>query len=609
MDKQSLIDKLFEVIALKKEDQVHENYKHVCDLAILYSQIISGKDIDCLLKQFVRREDDVMFEQRKNLTKQITPAICESIMNTYNELFRAKPINEVIDFVGEDVEDKITEVKEALKTIYGEKDIYKYLRERFKYLSFLDPNAFIHTTFDSFDPAKEKAKPFNVDISSQEAINYEYHNNILQWLISRVEIKYKEGKKDKDGYKYTIYGKQWAFVMTQVGRDYKAENGEEVVEIETTEPKGKLSFTFEEFEHKSQTIPLIIVGYKEDIKTEGATYVSPINPGMPFFDKLIKAVSEFDLTMCLHAFPQKTEYQDPCVIKPDGKCMDSGCHVDQCKRCNYSGVKTIKSAQDVRIFKLPKDKEDMVDLANLTHYDYPPIELLEFQDKIIDKWSDLAYKACFNAETFTAEQIAKLATGLNLDKQKVYNTLEPFGEKVSDVWEHTAKVTANYLDYKNPIADHAYPSDLKLKTIGELIDEMNKASSGGASGYIISGFQDDIIQQMYIDKPLELQKYQSKQKFYPFKGKTNEEIQSILMSNFVREDDVILYNYFETIFQELENEHLEKGLWFYDLAYPAQKEAIKKKIEEIKKDIGTAIEMPVTEVEEVEDIEPEQAEA
>jgi hypothetical protein len=92
MDKEQLIEKLLEIIKLHTpEAQQHEHYQRTVDLAVLYSQIISGKDIDKLLKQFVRREDDTMFEQRVNLTQQTTPSIANGIIKTFNKVYRTKP--------------------------------------------------------------------------------------------------------------------------------------------------------------------------------------------------------------------------------------------------------------------------------------------------------------------------------------------------------------------------------------------------------------------------------------------------------------------------------------------------------------------------------------
>lgn len=586
MDKIELKAKIVENIAGRLE---HANYKRVCDLAKLYSQIISGKDSNELLQQFVPREDPEMFKQRVNLTQQITSSISWGIIKTFNKVFRTKPSKEVIDFE-KSSEEKVEKVKNALSTIYGKKDIYKYIQDKFLYLSFCDPNSFIYTTFGAFDAKVEVAKPYNSDISSYQAINYEYFNDILQWLVSKECIMYVQEGKDFEGFKWTIYGPQFAYVYTQVGKDYKAQAGEVVETVVIDEEAEKYEyFIVVEYEHKSKVIPLIQVGYERDLQTEGATFVSPIEPGMPYFMKLIKEVSEFDLTMALHAFPQKFQYVEKCTFTLDGNCTTSGQKQEKCKTCNKTGIPVHTSAQDSIILKMPRpeDMKDALPLEQMVHYEYPPVELLTFQNEMIEKHGAKVNKSVFNSETFTKDQIAKTATGENIDMQNVYDTLKPFAEKVSDVWEHITMVSANYLDLFDIIVDHSYPDDFKFKDTETLINDLNKATSGGASGYILTGIEDDIMRRMYIDSPVEFQKYQAKQKFFPFKGKTREEIQQIMLSGQVRENDIILYNYFETIFTELETEYEEKEKWFYGMTTKIQREEIDRKINEIKAEIDS----------------------
>lgn len=581
----SLKEKLFEIASLKPELQYHKNYDRTVNLAKEYSQLISGKDIDVLLKQFVRRESEEMFEQRKRLTQQITPSICNTIIKTFNKIFRTTPAIESIDFEGSDVDKKVTEVKNALSTIYGEKDIYKYMQDRFMYYSFIDPNAFIYTTFAEFDNTNSKPEPYNIEITSVNAINYEYFNNILLWLISRVDNPFEEQGKTRDGYIYTIYGKQFAYSLTQVGKDYVANEGEEIVKLLVNADNEEYNyFILNEYEHKAQVIPLIQVGYERDLETDGETYVSPIHSGVPYLMKLIKVVSEFDLTNCLHVFPKLFQYVESCTFT-NGNCNDSHRKQEFCDKCNKTGIRTHQSAQDAILLKMPKMGEDLQDLSKMIHTEVPDVALLEFQDTLIDKYSTKVNKAVFNSETFTKDEVAKTATGENIDMQNVYDTLKPFAEKISDVWEHVAYVSSNYLDYYDPIVHHAYPNDFKLKTSAELLAELSIATSSQAAGYITSAIETDIMREKYIDSPDEFTKYEAKQKFFPFKGKTKDEIQQIVLSGMVRENDIILYNYFETIFSEIESEFESNGIWFYNMNINLQRKAITEKIEEIKSEI------------------------
>lgn len=573
----------------------HPNYERTVELARLYSKIISGKDIDTLLKQFVRREDAVMFEQRVNLTQQITPSISNGLIKTFNKVFRTTPATESIDYDPAN-EKGVKEVKESLNTIFGKKDVYKYMQDRFTYYTFVDPNAFIYTTFDSFNAEKEKPKPYNIEITSEAAINYLYFNNELKWLITKVDHDFMEDNKTIKGSIYTIYGKNYAFVFTQVGKDYIATNGEEIQSIEIKENEVEF-YIVELYNHKSEEIPVIQVGYERDLETQGETFVSPIHPAVPYFMKLIKTVSEFDLTNCLHAFPKLFQYIDSCSFdKTNSKCLTSGKVQEHCSLCNKTGFKLHTSAQDAVILKMPKAPEDMMDLSKMIHVETPSIELLEFQNKLINEYVEKVNKAVFNSETFTKSEVAQTATGENIDMQNVYDTLKPFAEKVSDVWMHIATVSSYYLDYKKPLVAHSYPNDFKLKTSAELLGELSTATQSNAGGYIVAAIESDIMREKYIDAPLEFQKYESKQKFFPFKGKSKEEIQSIITSGIVREDDIILYNYFETIFSELEDEYITRGVWFYDLTPELQRAAIEAKIQEIRSDIDMdkAIEFPVS---------------
>jgi len=90
------------------------------------------------------------------------------------------------------------------------------MQDRFLYLTFTDPNAFIYTTFAEYDPKVGKPEPFNVEIPSYQAINYEYINNELQWLITRSSVKYTQLGAELNGYIYTIYGSEWGCSLSKV---------------------------------------------------------------------------------------------------------------------------------------------------------------------------------------------------------------------------------------------------------------------------------------------------------------------------------------------------------------------------------------------------------
>lgn len=58
----------------------HIDYKRVNDLAMDYTTFTTGEGVERKLKQFVIREDDKLFEQRKQLTQITTPDTCFSLL-------------------------------------------------------------------------------------------------------------------------------------------------------------------------------------------------------------------------------------------------------------------------------------------------------------------------------------------------------------------------------------------------------------------------------------------------------------------------------------------------------------------------------------------------
>src|SRR5690606_22872241 len=168
-------------------DARHDHYAHVCELSEKYKAFItnqprfkknkSGKIVEeyplnDYLRQFVRREDDDLFEQRKNITKHYTPSICSALMKPFNKVVRSNRVVKLID--NQDAE-KVTEIEKVLEKFYGEAEtngVDQYLNERFKILTFTDPNAWMNITFNDFDVKIEKPQTYSLEYSCEQVINF-----------------------------------------------------------------------------------------------------------------------------------------------------------------------------------------------------------------------------------------------------------------------------------------------------------------------------------------------------------------------------------------------------------------------------------------------------
>lgn len=584
-----------------KENKVHRDHKRCNELRILYSQYITGIGTELLLKRFVQRETDEMFKQRCELTEAITPAVASTLMTPWYKVARVQPVVMKIDFENATEDDeRISELQDYGEHYYGEQSVDDYLGQRYIDLNGTDPNAWLMTTFDPFNSDVEKASPYPIEISSEEAINFKFKNNECLWLEIKRESEYlklesvSSGKKTYEkGCTYQIWTFNQAIQFTQVDINTLKQFDENKL-IVVTAGQNSISywavdktrlFQVDVFNHKAGMVPAFRVGVKPDLSTAARTFVNLFHPALPYFKKTIKTVSEMDLTMALHAFLQKISYQpkcpgtkeNPCNLGklPDGKT--------NCPICKGNGVVVITTTQDFITMVLPKDPDKMMDLSKLVHYVTMPAETPKFQDEYIDKLERKAIKAVYNSETLVNDTVVKTAMEKFIDLDSVYDALQPLATGYSKAWRKTYTYIAVFTDNsKGLIVEHKMSKDFKFKGKTALLNELKLAVDSGAPASVKQEIQTDITISYFIDRPDELKKLQVKQKFNPGEGKSETEVQYIISNNLWRRFDQVLYSEFKPIFQELEADQrkADPTVWFYDMAEEAQIERVKKKVAE-----------------------------
>lgn len=578
----------------------HKHYERVTGLAKLYKQLITGHEVASLLRRFARREDDALFNQRVLMTQVITPAVAASIMNPFYKVPRVNSIIEKIDFDGtESFDDKKANIEDALSKFNGDKSLKEWMESRFVEISFTDPNAFIITEFDPVPIGAQgemtkKVEPRPFEVSSENAINFKYKNNILQWLIVKEGHKYKLVEKEVDGFSYTIYLENDAIKFTQVDpsgastvgfstSSYVDSNGN-VITAQYFRVSEQELYVIETFNHKAGVVPARRVGYKNDLVTNGQTFVNPFHDGLPYFMKSIKTVSEFDLTMALHAFPQKFQYSPRCKGESETLTCHGGYAPDgnACGRCHGSGVLPIHTtAGDAVMMVIPKDPKDMVDLQQMVHYEAPPIDIVRFQNEYIFQLKNEVRQAVFNSEIFSQTDLMRTATELRISLDSVYDTLFPFGAAYSSMYKHIVRVVATFRDIQDIIIEYRFPKDFKFKTVSELLNELKQANDSNAPGYVRQEITSDIVEQQFVDKPIEIKKIKVKQLFFPFPDKSQTEIIFIISNNLTSEFNKVLWSNFDNIFSSLEMDAEKVNLYFYDYTFEKQKELLDQKVQEI----------------------------
>lgn len=579
----------------------HKDYDRVIKIADEYTKFVTGVNIDSLLQAFTPRENAEAFKQRVQLSQLITTDMTNRIAAPMYKIGRTHAEESIVWKDATDSDKKKSELKDCLNNFYGDQSLDTYLNQRIVELDCTDPNSFIIVEVQGeYDPKKpdNKLKPYPFEVNSEEAVNYKYINNELQFLI--VEKEYfdystKEGK-DIELDIYTLYLDNHYVIAKQVLNERVAElaakfPNQEVFYINPEDQINSEVYMFELIEHKLKRIPAKRIGTRKDLSTRGRTCVPMMHPAYSYFMKSIKTVSEFDLTNCLHVFQKLVQYDEVC---PGNQTKNIVCNVgkqpdgSQCPECQGSGWKNHKSAADVIRVRFPKDPKDMVSLQNYMAYFAPEMELLKFQkDFGFYELNELALKAVYTSDLFVSNKVAATATEKSIDLESVYDALKPFADNYSALKMHITYCVATFRNIDKDLSvSHVFPKNFKMESLPMLLDNLAKANTSGAPSYIKEEINRDIAQKLYADKPHELLELEVKASYYPFNGKTVDEINNILLNDLTTQYNKVLYANFETIFAQIEEEQNASEVNFYKMEKTKQSELVKAKVMAILKEIN-----------------------
>lgn len=600
-----MIKRLTEIIS---RNERHPDYQRVVDAAILNRKLMTGEDMDSLMRQFDRRESLELFEQRKKITQHITMTVSQNVADVFYKIPRSNSVQRFIGYKDNNTTN-LAAINSKMNKFWGKSSLDDYMNTRWIELNFIDPNTFVVLEWGNFDNSKERANPYPYEVYSENAIMYEYKDNVLQYLVS-LQPK-SEWVQDRNGTWaqkekkiYTMYGINQTIIFAQVLDETKnatikkqfGVNRDKVVSGNYFRENVNTDVYFEiviPTAHNLGFVPAERIGVKQDMGTDGRTYVSPLHKGIPILMKMVKANSELDLTMALHAYPQKLQYMNRCgaIDCRDGKLLDGGI----CPACNGSGYEVITSAQEVITIALPKAKEDMLDLTGLVHYDYPPTELLKFQDEYVKSLTQQVKESVFNTEIFSKQQVQDTATGRNIALQNVYDALYPVANVYSKMWFFFVDTLAAITDLREGlIAFYTFSKDFKLKGLSELYMDLKAVGDAQASEFIKDSIENDIAGVIYSESERDLLKYKVKKNWYPFNGKTPAQIALITASSdLVPYDTKVFWANFSAIFDVIEMEQSRNGIDFYYLVREKQALLIQDKVKEIMAKIElTAIQEP-----------------
>lgn len=617
----------------------HADYKHCVEYAKKMKRWITGKGIEEDLRRYVPREDELAFAQRCTLTKSITPALCASAMKPFKKVVKndrvvkeIKPLSSVKKDLKK-ANEAILRVQDKFDRFYGSDDydagLDYWLKTRFFELTQSDPNAFIIIESE-IDPMNQKGlKMYPFEVSSEMAINFDIDNNNIDWLLCKQHITFYDDKDKtpKPGIRITAYCDTVSVVYHQTSKNpvWAAEQlTESMKNAGATLVNVKDNFFWVAvYVNVVNDVPAFRIGYMRDLFTDGRTYVVPFHYAECWIDKSITTVSQFDITNNTQVFPKTFSYVTPCPGEPipeefrnkegdviyhgegglgyvgNGMGLAAGCERGYtrsgkiCRICNGSGVRVHKSGQDIITLPLPDDKTEMFDLKGMMATFSPPIDLLKFQSDMIDAYEPKVHKAVFNTTVMIEKSIVKTATEASDDIDNAYDALSELASKCKSVWLTIAKFISIYENthdlllfvYKNPM-------DWKLRTKSILYAERKAINDSGAPSFAKTAVDDDLANINFADDTDALIAYKVKKLFLPFSGKTDAEIEYIMVENYAPVSKKVLWQNFDDIFMQAAQENED----FYLKSYNDQKVIIDAIVEQLVKDLAppTPTMKPVT---------------
>jgi hypothetical protein len=625
---------LNEAIALGQQfvntREQHCYYERAVEFRNVYRALVTGENAEFLLKRFVRREDEEAFQQRVDLTISITPSVCAALMKPFNKALRNNNVKKSFDF-GTATRNEI--VQKMRMSFYGRKrsnnkGLDYWLKTRYPILQFTDPNAWVVIEWDTPNSAAQVVTPRPFEVPSCDAWNWNVENEETRWLWVHNDITFNKLQKAKKqpiaearaaglydpttGDKFTLYDEDYTVQWEQVDKEYlKAINYQLQPGEELYQAQNKTYYIQRVFDPKLGFAPCFRVGYVSDVETDGETCVNGWHDAMPYLMKSIKTVSEMDLTMSLHAFPQKMQYVQRCpgevVDGSTRKCnLGKGLDGKVCGACKGVGFKVHTTAQDALYFPMPDTgtpNNEILDLDKTLVYKSPPVDLLTFQKAFVEYLKIETKAAVFGESQQTktsagaspvsgSGQSPITATEVRNNMQGTYDALFPFSEKYSDVWIdiiYTFGRIAGTPESADPKIICIFPTDFKMKTIDELLADLQLANASGAPSFLIDQINKDIAAIVNDGDEIAQLMYEVKHKFFPFNGQSPDVIAMNMASSYVSTDTKVLYANFESIFSELDLDN--PGFWMlsYDQQVPLVDEMVQAYRDDIAEDNALAL--------------------
>lgn len=550
----------------------HEHYERVCDLAKEYRTAITGKNIKEWLSDFSIRETTAQFELRLKLTIVFVTSILQNVTRKFNKITRVSNIRKKIEIISDKQKQKHERMISFGLDWMFEGGYDNFLLDSFIPKTIREVNGFYVTTFTQND--KKMIFPILKFYPVEECVYYEkdifgkYH-----YLVTREHVMAKDFLRNQmsDIYDYTIFAGEVILEYKLVSKNKdedKPENYRDIYKPNETASNiyitdDKRVYQVFSFKPKCKITQVYRVGYIKDPETDEETYISVIHHSLPYIKKLLDNGSTLDLAIKDHAFPKLMSFKQQCQ-GVDGDICNEGKNQEgkDCVLCHGTGEAKQSNQQDTIKVTFPEDGGEPFDISKIAAYLKNDIEILDFLDKQIEKYSNKVFFSVFNTDSTPHSALSTIgdtitATEVTTTRDDINDTLSLLAKSSEKFFVHEARIVHNYVNSSddNLHVTFVYPKDLKTLGLNEMLLDLQLANSSKAPHFVIEQLSDDLSLKLFDGDTVAMKRYSVKKRWIPFIGLSEDSVNIAYQNGAISQEDYILYYNQDIIFGEVEYEN------------------------------------------------------
>lgn len=614
IDIQAAINLVTNIIRFDKYEAVNLRAQ---DIASFCRMITGGDGLGEFVKELRPHEEGAQKEQRVRVYNDLSHYASEKILS-YIE--RLKSVEDVkLKFNKNLSDDQIKTLTIALNNFTNKKSLLEYSIEAYKKGQKRDPNALLRLDYIDIKDLNgtvitRKIEPDFIEHDEQVYLQ-EKNNRIELGILKEVrEAHYnsasKMGKQVKmERYNVTdfyLYADGLTLIFIRDSSNLPM--GEDIdlppqsldnlpFQSISIERESGEAFVYKIYTFVNETLkcPLVRLSGRMDDNEEDVR-TSILLSARPQFEELIRRKSELDVSINCHVFPQKFMVVPECSAQDEHGNMCQGGQISnkKCEKCKGTGHKYHISGQDVITISIPNNAEpNMIpDLTKMIHYathdQFAPTFIKNEIHGILSVISDTTFSTNIFAGVTVAPHrqgqdqaqtgqngIAKTATEILIDWQKMYLSLKEDSQQIERIYSEIADFQGALIGIADAETDLNFPKDFKFLTLDELILEYQNAINAKLPYDFIEKIAGRIIEKSSPDDPLMMAWGLLKLRFKPFPDKTDIEIATILLTRADDDYDRVLWENYDSIFDNLK----EENVTLIGQDYKTQKEAIRQSVD------------------------------